>query len=409
MDILNPLPTSDEFSQNKILQTLLYFFTFIALCYLSVSYDYTLEILARNADEIYADVSTMFAVFSVGGLLGTLIAGQFYDRQNPHAVLAIFVLATIAFNSIIPLVPYHGTFLVVLFLLGLSQSGVLIGVIILMVWVHGRLFAPFMLTFYLCSGISNFLYQRILEYVLAFNSQINWIFWLMSLLLLPTILLTILIKSPLSALQQAEAETSKKKPGNTRLIVLLIVIITLSEVRPIYIQWLVLLHNELPSLNFMMMSTLFSLFSQASLIACMVAIPVAVFIKPRYMLPVMVVGAILSLLIVIGLPTAFPALLVGTFGLSFWLAAFFPVALSLAARQIPLTGQQISLLYLSSLFGATIFPWASNQSAIFQESRILLFGIMTSLVLLLCICIWLAFFRLKDKIPSTSQPEVELL
>jgi FHS family Na+ dependent glucose MFS transporter 1 len=93
----------------------------------------------------------------------------------------------------------------------------------------------------------------------------------------------------------------------------------------------------------------------------LVAIPLAVRLSPRAMLQMDLLGAVLSLALLILLPDSLPALWVGTIGFGFSIASMIASSFNLAERRMPITSQVSSTFLVGGSLGSMTLPWLVGQ------------------------------------------------
>jgi FHS family Na+ dependent glucose MFS transporter 1 len=93
----------------------------------------------------------------------------------------------------------------------------------------------------------------------------------------------------------------------------------------------------------------------------LVAIPIATVLKPRAILWINLIGAVVCLGALVLFPDAAWALWGGSMGFGLFLASTFPTMLSLAERNLPLTGRLASMFYMGISTGGMILPWLTGQ------------------------------------------------
>ena len=93
----------------------------------------------------------------------------------------------------------------------------------------------------------------------------------------------------------------------------------------------------------------------------LVAIPLALRLSPRAMLQLDLLGAVLSLALLILLPDSIPALWIGTIGFGFSIASMIASSFNLAERRMPITSQVSSTFLVGGSLGSMTLPWLVGQ------------------------------------------------
>jgi FHS family Na+ dependent glucose MFS transporter 1 len=93
----------------------------------------------------------------------------------------------------------------------------------------------------------------------------------------------------------------------------------------------------------------------------LVAIPLALRLSPRAMLQLDLLGAVLSLTLLIMLPDSTPALWIGTIGFGFSIASMIASSFNLAERRMPIASQVSSTFLIGGSLGSMTLPWLVGQ------------------------------------------------
>jgi FHS family Na+ dependent glucose MFS transporter 1 len=93
----------------------------------------------------------------------------------------------------------------------------------------------------------------------------------------------------------------------------------------------------------------------------LLAIPLATRYRPRSILLADLAGCLTSVGILLLWPGSTVVTWLGSLGLGLAMASIFPTTISLAERQIPITGQVTSWFLVASSVGAMTLPWLIGQ------------------------------------------------
>ncbi|HMN61476.1 MAG TPA: hypothetical protein PJ988_13975, partial [Anaerolinea sp.] len=92
-------------SQIKKFTTAAYYAAFLAMGVSMASLGPTLPGLAENTRATLGTISILFTARSVGGLLGSVIGGQVYDKFRGHLVMALVIVCMAGLTALTPVFP----------------------------------------------------------------------------------------------------------------------------------------------------------------------------------------------------------------------------------------------------------------------------------------------------------------
>jgi FHS family Na+ dependent glucose MFS transporter 1 len=342
-----------------LVRTWAYFASFISLGLVTSALGPTLEGLAAGTGSDLAQISVLFVARSLGYLLGSLIGGQLVDRVPGHPLLAamLFLMASsLAFTPVIPLL-----WLLALVSLVLSASqGVLdVGTNTLVVWLHGEDVSPFMNALHFFFGVGALVSPIIVGQALVRTGGITWAYWIMAVLMIPSGLWLLTLRSP--AIGGAEEEMEGR--GNSAPLIALIALFLL-----IYVSaetsasgWISAYALAQELANAEVSSYLASAFWGGLTLGRLASIPLAKRFSPRTVLQVDLLGAAASAALLLLAPHSRVALWSGTVGVGFFMASIFPTTLSFAGRRLRITGQVTAWFFVGASLGAMVLPWIIGQ------------------------------------------------
>ena len=92
-----------------------------------------------------------------------------------------------------------------------------------------------------------------------------------------------------------------------------------------------------------------------------IAIPLALRLSPKAMLQLDLVGAVLSLALLVLLPDSIPALWIGTIGFGVSIASMIASSFNLAERHMPIASGVSSAFLVGGSLGSMTLPWLVGQ------------------------------------------------
>jgi fucose permease len=93
----------------------------------------------------------------------------------------------------------------------------------------------------------------------------------------------------------------------------------------------------------------------------LIAIPLALRLRPGTILLGGLVGCLVSLGIILQWPSSSVAIWLGTLGMGLSIAPMFPTSINLAERRMAITGQVTSWFLVGASLGSMTLPWLIGQ------------------------------------------------
>ena len=340
--------------------TIAYFTVFVLLGIVTASLGPTLPFLADQTARELREVSILFTMRSLGYMIGSFLGGRLYDRFPGNPIMAA---ALLAIGGSLLLVPFSSALWVltaVLFITGVGEGTLDVGGNTLLSWQHGEKVAPFMNGLHFFFGLGAFLFPLILAQVLAREEGVSNAYWLMGLLAFPAALGIARIRSPLR--QRAADDDGRIPRAHWGLITLLVLFFCLyvgAEVS--YAGWVFTYAVESGGVAAETAAYVTAVFWVAFTIARLISIPVGGWLRPRQILLIDVVGAMLSLVVLLARPGDLRALWLGSAGFGFFIASIFPTMITFAGRRMPVSGKVTGFFFLGATAGAMSLPWLIGQ------------------------------------------------
>ena len=369
--------------RDKTLQTILYFAAFIALGIISSAYGPTLPELSANTGVGLDTIAVLFTGSSVGYMLGSLAAGQLYDRVKPHLVMTILLFIVTGMTALVPMLTTFWLLLGITMLSGFASGGVDVGGNTLLVWVHRDKVAPYMNALHFFFGVGATISPAIIAYVRNATGGITWAYWVLALMMLPVAFLASRVKSPQSV---AENDAAAQQKGKTNYLLVFVIMLFFflyvgSEIG--FGGWVFTYATRMNLANETVASLMTSAFWGALTLGRLVAIPIAAKVRPRYILLGDTLGCLLSISVILLWPGSVIALWIGACGLGFSMASMFPTMMNMAESRLTLTARVSSLFFLGVSLGSMSMPWLMGQLIDARGPRTLIFIVFTGVSLIL--------------------------
>jgi FHS family Na+ dependent glucose MFS transporter 1 len=229
------------------------------------------------------------------------------------------------------------------------------------VWLFGRDVGPYMNALHFFFGLGAFLSPLLIDRVMVIGGGIRLAFWLLALLIVPVAFWMTRIPSPSPQKQEERAQgtTAARYGWLTLLVAGLMFLHVGGEIS--YGGWI---FSYALALNFGPETTarlLNSVYWGALTLGRLIAIPVAAWLLPRTMLLIDLIGAAISIGVVLLLSNWGPALWVGTFGFGLSLASFYASMMNFTERRMPITGRVTSYILVGANAGSMTIPWLIGQ------------------------------------------------
>jgi FHS family Na+ dependent glucose MFS transporter 1 len=347
-------------SQPKGRTTAAYYLAFVILGMILAVLGPTLPYLARQTSSQLSQASFLFTARALGGFMGALLSGRLYDRGAGHLLLIVTLLTFFVSFVLLPFIPLLWLLSLLLFITGVAEGGLDVGINTLLVWIHGRGVGPFMNGLHFFFGLGAFLSPIVIAQVLAYNGEVRWGFWILAFLVLPALFWIWRLPSPPAP--EKKKESSAPQSANAVIVLLMAVLLALYVGAEIgFGGWIFSYAVALDLASETTAAYLTSLFWGAFTGGRLLAIPIAVWLSPRTILfgDLLIAGSGVAL-ILFG-HNSQPAAWIGTALAGAGMASVFPTVLTLAERRVPITGKVTSAFFVGGSIGAMTLPWLMGQ------------------------------------------------
>lgn len=385
--------------------TAVYFLAFITLGMTTASLGPTLDALAAQTSARLDQISWLFAVRSLGYMLGSLAAGRLIDRRPGHPIMAAALLVMALGVGLVPGLTLFTVLLLMLMIVGFGEGLVDVGGNTLIVWLHGRKVGPFMNALHFCYGLGALLAPIIVAQVVLYTGGIAWAYTLIALGMLPTLLGLLFNRSPANPADGQEGGQAGARgpvPGQILLFILFFILYVGAEVA--YGGWIYLYGIRAANMPPTTAAYLTSAFWGAFTFSRLLSIPIGARLKARTILLIDLCGALTSLAVLFIWPEQVWALWVTSVGFGLSLASMFPTMMTFAGRRIQITARVTGYFFLGATLGSMFLPWLIGQ---FFESVGPAFFVRAVIIDVLLICLILLVINAALKKPalqSASSP-----
>lgn len=371
MNLANIFSLKDD----KLLKTFSYYLAFITLGMAAAALGPTLSGLAKNTGAQISQISILFTARSLGYLLGSWQGGRLFDQLPGHTVIAIALLVMAGTMLAVPMIPVLWLLAFLLLLMGVGESIVDIGGNTLLVWLHREKVPPYMNALHFSFGVGAFVAPIVIGQVLGLTQSITWAYWILGLLMIPVGLWLLRLPSP--QIRQPHQEESHVAANMVLvwLIALFFFLYVGAEVS--YGGWVAVYAVKLNLTTEVTAAYLASVFWGALTIGRLLAIPITARLRPRVVLAGDLAGCLLSIAIMLVWANSLTAVWLGTFGMGLSMASIFPVTLSFAERNLPITGQITGKFFVGASIGGMTLPWLVGQfiDAVGPQATMIIIGL----------------------------------
>jgi FHS family Na+ dependent glucose MFS transporter 1 len=315
-------------------------------------------------------ISLVFTARGLGAMIAAPLLGRLFDRLPGHPIIAGVLILMSILLALVPVINILWLLITVLFLLGLIETALDVGGNTLLVWVHGAKVAPFMNGLHFFFGIGAFLAPVIVARTVLLTNDINVAYWVLALLLIPVAAALLRLPSPAdpntatslapaTAGQPAVEILPPATPQHIFLVALFFLLYVGAEVS--FSGWVYSYALAFELANEVTAAYLTSVFWLALAAGRLLAVPISIFLRPRWILLGDLLGCLLSMGLILLQPNSLIALGVGTAGLGLFMASIFPTTLTLAERRMQLPGRVTGWFWAGAALGAMSIPWLNGQ------------------------------------------------
>jgi len=336
-----------------------YFLAYIVLGMTTATLGPSLPHLAGNVGTSLRGISSLFIAHRLGYMSGSFGGGRLYDRVPGNRLMFGVLLIMAAGMVAVPVVTILGLLVAILFLLGAAEGTLDVGGNILLVWTRPPKIGSLMNALHLFFGLGALISPLILARVLQRTGGIRLGYWLIAALTIPISLLLLPQGSPRST----PTPDFGAAPRGRILLPLLIASFFFLHVaaESSYGAWIYTYSLTKKLADEVSAGYLTSAFWGAFTFGRLATIFLALKVNAKAQLSGSVVGAALSLLILLIWPDSVTAVWLATFAYGLSLAGLFPGSITLASEHLHMTGGVTGFFLVGSSLGAMAVPWLIGQ------------------------------------------------
>lgn len=348
----------DDISRARLLKTLAYYLSFVALGLCGVTLGPTLQRLAEHTGVGLSQISILFVARPIGYMTGSFFSGNLYDRRAGHPVVAMMLIATALTMALVPLMPQLWLLCAVIVVLGLVEGAVDVGGNTLLVWTHGVKVGPFMNGLHFCWSLGAFLSPLVIAWGIQTSADIILPYWVLGVSALPAALFLLRLPSPKSR-QAGEGPASA--PFDLRLALMFVSFFFLFVGVEVTFGGWAATYARSQGLNEVTAAYLTSSFWGGLMLGRLLSVGIGAFVKPRTVLTIDLLGCLACVLIILLLPQSETAMWLGTFGEGLFMASMFATTLVLAEQRLGITGKLTGWFLVGSAAGGMTVPFIVGQ------------------------------------------------
>lgn len=393
-------------TDHKKLLTANYFLAYIALGMISGAYGPAVPSFAANTASELNEVSSFFVFSSMGYIAGSFLAGFLFHKFSGNKVLAICLLGMALGVGLLPVIHRLWLLIVVVFLIGITQSSVDMGHNTMMVWLHGSKVAPYMNGLHFSFGIGSFLAPLMIAQSLRATHYINWAFWIIAITMLLPIPFLIKLTSPSNPETVAATTDEPARPKVSRKLLVFLVMFFLfftgSEIT--FTNWIYTHGLKTGFVDVETAAYLTSSFWVTFLIARFVGIGISRRFTSRQIIWFNLTGSFFTLILMLILSGSAWALWACTAAFGLFVATGFPTSMNLAGELNAVTARNTSIFFVASSTSVMISPWIVGQFIDRPHSQVLIWVVMANLCLAIIAMAGVQIFG-KSQFQPEAQPK----
>ncbi|MDR3577500.1 MAG: MFS transporter [Anaerolineaceae bacterium] len=372
----------------KIPMTIAYYSAFISLGLTEAILGPSLPALASHAHASLSQISILFTAHSFGTLLGSYQSGHLYDRVRGHPLIAGALVTVGLLVTLVPVLPLLWLLALTLFLSGIFSAAIDVGCNALIIWVHRSKVSPFMNGLHFFFGVGAFLSPIIVAQSILLSGEIHWAYWFIAALSIPIAFLALRLPSPPSP-QAAQTRTAGRLDIR-RVATIMLFFFLIVGVEQSFGGWIYTYATSMKLSSVAGAAYLTSVFWGALMVGRLLSIPIAARFSPRSILFGDIIGALISISLILLFPLSQIALWIGAFGMGFSLASLFPTTFSLSETQMGISGKVTGFFLIGGNLGGMFTPWLIGQFFVPVGPMIAMLILLVGLLLsFLTLSVWL--------------------
>jgi FHS family Na+ dependent glucose MFS transporter 1 len=339
-----------------------YYTTYVLLGLMLTSIGPSMDALQAQSGSSTEAIALLFTANALGYIAGSLLAGRLYARIAGNRILpaALLILALLTFT--VPWLGSLGLLLLVFGLIGVPLGVMDVGGNTLIVWLYRADVPPYMNALHLSFGVGAFIGPLVFDRFAVATGNAATTFWLFAVLMLPVALWLARAPSPDSpGATRATPEGQSVLRRYAWLVGLIALFFFMHMGAELAFGGWIFTYADEATGSETTARLVNSVFWGGLVVGRLVAVPLALRLSPRAMLQLDLLGAVLSLALLIMLPDSIPALWIGTLGFGFSIASMIASSFNLAERRMPIASQVSSTFLVGGSLGSMTLPWLVGQ------------------------------------------------
>ena len=368
----------------KLAQTAAYYGGYVVIGVFAASLGPTLPELAAHTGSPLSAISFLFTARSLGYLLGSLVLGRLYDRLPAHRLLAGALAVIAAMMVLTPVTPLLVLVTLVQLLWGAAISTLDVGINTLLLWVHRGRSGPFMTAGHVFFGAGALFTPVVVAHLVRLSGDINWAYWALTVPVLPLAAFIWRLPNPPRRVDLHASDADASGPANPWLVFLTALFVFLYVgIESGFGGWIFTYAKTLGMGSETTIAYLNSAFWTAFTVGCVVATPLALRYRPRYILVGDLLGCLAGLVLILLWPNSPGALWAGTITAGVSIASIFPITMALAERRMSITSTVTSWFFVGAGAGGMLLPWLIGQLFESIGPLVAMYGMVVDLLLAL--------------------------
>jgi FHS family Na+ dependent glucose MFS transporter 1 len=344
----------------RLSKTVGYYAAFVVFGGATAALGPTLPALAGHVQVTLRAISILFTARSLGYLVGALSGGRVYDRLPGHPVLAGLLVLLAAALAVVPLPGILWLLAPIMLVLGLAEGGIEVGANALLLWVHRDKAGPLVNGLHFFFGVGAFLSPIAVAWTAAHLGDGTSAYWLLAVLALPVALWIVRLPSP--ARPAETAADGRVVPVDYVLVALVTLFFFLyAGIEHSFGGWIYTYSTARQLATESAAAYLTSVFWGAITMGRLLAIPLALRIRPAALILADLAGVLVSLSLFSILPTSPQAAWIATIGLGLSLASIVPSTLAFVGQRMAVTGLATGWFFVGLGLGAMTIPLLIGQ------------------------------------------------
>jgi FHS family Na+ dependent glucose MFS transporter 1 len=339
-----------------------YYATYVLLGLMLTSIGPSLDALRAQSGSSTEAIALLFTANSLGYIAGSLLAGRLYARIAGNRVLPVALMILALLTLTVPWLGSLGQMILVFGLIGVPLGVMDVGGNTLIVWLYRDDVPPYMNALHLSFGVGAFLGPLVFDRFAVATGDPATTFWLFAALMVPVAAWLASVPSPDSpGAVRATADGRSVLRRYAWFIGLMAMFFFMHMGSEMAFGGWIFTYADQATGSETTARVINSVFWGGLVVGRLVAIPLALRLSPRAMLQLDLIGAVLSLALIVMLPDSTPALWIGTLGFGLSVASMIASSFNLAERRIPIASQVSSSFLVGGSLGSMTLPWLVGQ------------------------------------------------